>query len=274
MGSIKHYILTRFNVATPGRWEDIRLRPGWLDKRYDLFTEFCLPGVAGQTRKDFEWIIFFDAQTPPEYMSRIEALQSIFPFRIVQTPLFEMKDMCQQLCKERAESAWLLTTRLDSDDILADDFVERLRQDLQPRTHHAINFPNGLIFSIQGKKRALYKDRDESGPFSSLLEPFTDDIETVWAAQHRYIDALAPILQASPAPAWLQVVHGDNISNHIRGVRVRMADYAPRFPYLASLQVTRDEKPSSVLWENFTLTPFRFLKEALRGLAKKVLARR
>ncbi len=48
-----HLILTRFNLATPGRESAIRNRPGWLAERFDLFERICLPSVASQTCRDF-----------------------------------------------------------------------------------------------------------------------------------------------------------------------------------------------------------------------------
>ncbi len=274
MEEIKHFILTRFNVASPGKEQAVRLKPGWLDKRFDLFRDFCLPGVASQTRKDFEWIIFFDRQTPSEYMDRIRALQSVFPFRIEFTDLFEMSKICPQLVAGRAGAEWLLTTRLDSDDILAVDFVERLRRDLKPRTEYIVNFPDGLILSLQGKTPALYMDRDESSPFASLLEPFTDSINTIWQKQHRHIDEIAPITQAEGKPAWLQIVHGDNIANGIRGVRVPVSRFTDSFPYLKTIDAMHAETPAVIAFENYTLTPLRKTKRYARSMVKKLIARR
>lgn len=274
MSDIKHYILTRYNVATPGRWEEIRLRPHWLEKRFDLFRDYCLPGIASQTRKDFEWIIFFDSKTPPDYMERIKALQSHFPFRIEYTDMFEMNVMCRQLISERNDSEWLLTTRLDSDDNLAKDFVERLRNAAKTGVKQNINFPNGLILSIKDGKYALYQDRDESSPFASLLEPFSDNITTIWEKQHRHIDEIAPIIQAGDAPAWLQIVHGDNISNHVRGIRSLMAKHTTSFPLLATLKISSPETRADILIENLLVTPWRVAKETLKNFVKKLIGRR
>lgn len=274
MDEIKHFILTRYNVASPGREQALRLKPGWLDKRFDLFKEFCLPGVASQTRKDFEWIIFFDRQTPKDYMDRIQALQSVFPFRIEYTDLFEMNKICPQLVAERGGAEWLLTTRLDSDDILAVDFVERLRGGLKPKTEYIVNFPNGLIMSLHGKAQALYLDRDESSPFASLLEPFTNNINTIWQKQHRHIDEIAPITQMEGKPAWLQIVHGDNVANHVRGVRVPMTRFFQDFPYLKTVDAAHKETAAVIAFENYTLTPLRKTKECARSIVKKMIARR
>lgn len=274
MANVKHYILTRYNVASPGRWEEIRLRPNWLEKRYELFRDYCLPGIASQTRKDFEWILFFDTQTPADYIARMEELQVHFPFRIQKTDMFEMSDLCAQFMQEKTEAEWLLTTRLDSDDVLASDFVERLRRHTTPETKQNINFPNGFILSIKNDKLALYRDRDMSGPYASLMEPYSDEIQTIWGRHHRQIDEMAPVIQADENPAWLQVVHEDNISNHVRGVRVLLSSQYDTFPLLKKLQGNNVETSSDVCIENLFLTPLRTTKEKSKDLIKKMIGRR
>lgn len=274
MTAVKHYILTRYNVATPGRWEDIRLRPNWLEKRYELFVDYCLPGIAAQTRKDFEWILFFDTQTPKEYLERMENLQKVFPFRIQTTDLFEMKDLCGHFMKEQGDGEWLLTTRLDSDDILSHDFVERLRNVAKPGIHQNINFPNGFILSVKNGKLSLYKERDLSGPYASLMEPYSTHIQTIWGRHHRRIDEMAPIIQEGEKPAWLQVIHDDNISNHVRGVRVPLASQFDNFPILRTLSQNQNETEKEVLLENVMITPWRHMKESARSIIKKAIGRR
>ncbi len=271
---IKHLILTRFNVASPGREQAIRLKPGWLEKRFQLFKDYCLPSVAYQTNKNFEWIIFFDEKTPAEYMEKIKSLQSVFPFRIEYTSLFDMSKICPQLVSERADTKWLLTSRLDTDDILAIDFIERLQNSLEPLESKVINFPNGLILSLTGKKPALYTDIDKSSPFVSLLEPFTDNIDTIWKKVHREVDEIAPMVQLGGAPAWLQIIHGDNIANRVRGVRVRIAAYNNKFPLLDKIKGTKEEAANDVYIENMLLTPVRYCRESARAVAKKILGRR
>src|SRR5579871_5907063 len=107
---LKHFLLTRFNVAAPGREQAIRLRPGWLAGRFDLFRKYCLPSVAGQTRQDFEWLVFFDDQTPEEYRCVISELQTAYAFRAEFTAFFEMDKIVPQLVSASKGADWLLTT--------------------------------------------------------------------------------------------------------------------------------------------------------------------
>src|SRR5690242_18014538 len=75
-----HVIMTPFNVARPRRTEPIRLDPGWLAQRFELFERFCLPSVAAQSAGGFTWMVYFDAATPQPFRDRVEACQRRFPF--------------------------------------------------------------------------------------------------------------------------------------------------------------------------------------------------
>ena len=40
----------------------------WLKHRYYLFETFCFPSILSQTNKNFKWLVFFDKDTPSEYV--------------------------------------------------------------------------------------------------------------------------------------------------------------------------------------------------------------
>ena len=79
-----HVILTRFNVATPGREAAFRNLPSWLENRFDLFERNCLPTVAGQTSRNFKWLVYFDPATPAAFKAKIESYRALVAFH----PLF------------------------------------------------------------------------------------------------------------------------------------------------------------------------------------------
>ena len=81
-------ILTRFNLATPGRESTLRNQPGWLAGRFELFERYCLPTLAAQTSRDFRWIVYFDEATPEPFRARIEACRRVADFHPYFTPLF------------------------------------------------------------------------------------------------------------------------------------------------------------------------------------------
>ena len=84
-----HVILTRFNIASPGREVAIRNSPGWLDRRFGLFEQFCLPSIAGQTERNFHWLIYFDKDTPAEFRERIERDRQIYNFTPRYVAMFD-----------------------------------------------------------------------------------------------------------------------------------------------------------------------------------------
>ena len=267
---VKHFLLTRFNVAAPGREQAIRLRPGWLAGRFDLFRKYCLPSVADQTRQDFEWLVFFDDQTPEEYRRVISELQTAYPFRAEFTAFFEMDKIVPQLVSASEDADWLLTTRLDSDDILAIDHMARLREALSPARPRVINFSEGAILSIADAQPRLFRVRDDANPFASLIEAMGPGVRTIWGEKHVDIERLAPLAQVGGAPAWMQLVHGSNVSNRIKGRRVRLDSYCDLFPNLKCLSESVKESGAEIKRENGVVLPLRQAKESLRKIAKTV----
>jgi hypothetical protein len=266
--SIKHLILTRFNVPSPGREQHLRSQPGWLADRFRLFRDYCLPGVAQQTEQDFDWVIFFDEQTPAEFKAVIRELQQVYPFKAEFTDRYMMPEIIPGILPRYTGFDWLLTTRLDSDDILAVDHVARLREAATAGTSQVFNFPNGVILSTSGAAPRVYRIVDRKNPFASLLEPMSLEARTIWSEIHVKIGRLAPIRQIEGRPAWLQVVHGGNVSNRIKGTRVRLESMADLFPIVRTLPAGR-ESDLGIAAENYLYTPWR----QARGLGRYVVAR-
>lgn len=219
---LHHVILTRFNLATPGREESIRNRPGWLSRRFELFETHCLPSIQAQKCQDFTWIIYFDKDTPPDFKERIEQLRSQYPFEAFYTGLFPSDgwhNSVKQVLEARAITPqWLLTTRLDNDDALANDYTSRVKiaarhGGLEAK---ALNFKFGCIISGQ----RVYKITHESNAFFSLLEPYDSDFVTAPAIQHMQLADHARVEQIEGDAGWLQIVHGENVSNKVRGLRI------------------------------------------------------
>ena len=268
---IKHYILTRFNVASPGREQAIRLRPGWLAGRFELFEKYCLPSVASQTIKEFEWIIFFDNTTSDHFREKIITLQKVFPFRAEFTHLSDMREIAPQAVRKNHSANWLLTSRLDSDDILAVDHVARLRAIIGPVRSQVINFLEGTILSVNRKGPRLYRIEDHSNPFASLLEPLRPEAKTIWGEKHVDISKMTPVRQIAGRPAWMQIVHGGNVSNRIKGERVAIADYRDAFPHLSMIAETSKESREAIIFENMVASRLRNVRETFRTMAKSMV---
>jgi len=264
-----HVIMTRFNLATPGRESRIRLRPGWLSERFGLFERYCLPSIAAQTVQTFTWIIYFDEETPAEFRERIEACRRVHPFVAYFSPLFPSEGWPRSVREVlapggTAPAPWLLSTRLDNDDGLAVDHVQRLQAAVAAKARPercSLNLTDGLVLH-DGR---VYDHTHLSNAFASWLEPWDDAMCTAQSIEHMKMDQYGPIQQVPGPPAWLQVVHGGNVSNKIRGRRVPAGRARGRFPpeLLAGLQ---ESSSTTIALENLFLTPRRSALDAASAL--------
>lgn len=270
----RHVLMTRFNLATPGRESDLRNRPGWLQRRFELFERYCLPSVAAQTLKNFRWVIYFDENTPVDFRTRIEAARTVAPFTPYFTGLFPASGWprsLHELMPEAERTPWLLTSRLDNDDALARDYVARLhaalaRLDIPERM--TFNFTEGFVLS-NGR---LYAHRHDSNAFASWLEPFAPDALTAMGIRHMHFADHGPVAQIDGRGAWLQVVHEENVSNRVRGRRVSPEAGRERFPERIMGELTPVGRIEAAL-ENAVLTPLRDARDAGVGLARLLLRR-
>ncbi len=217
----QHFFLTRFNIATPGREFAIRNRPGWLEERFDLFERYCLPSMRHQINQNFKWIIFFDEDTPAQYRSRIEECRKVREFHPYFTGLFEARgwgDAVASVVEGRCD--YLITTRLDNDDALCENFVEQLHKKITATELEGVdflNFTKGYV--VQGAK--IYALKHRTNAFVSRIEKYEEHAETVCVVPHMDVENLGRVRQVdSRSGTWIQVVHGGNVSNRVRGQRI------------------------------------------------------
>lgn len=262
-----HFLITRFNLPTPGPESLVRAREGWLRERAALFQRYCLPSVAAQTGSRFRWLIYFDPESPAWLRERIREWSADGIFTPVYRTSVERQELLADLRHLAGEPAGeLMTTNLDNDDGVATDFVERLQQ-AAARTsgRTALYLPRGLILAGTG----LYARTDRSNAFCSVAEPWPDAV-TCWADWHTRLGRSMPVREVPGPPGWLQVVHGGNVSNRVRGVRVSPQTHRERFPGL----LTGAQPPSMAERARELLgTPRRAAVSGLRTAAKTVLLR-
>lgn len=268
--AFKHVILTRFNCSNSRSPTDreiaIRSQRGWLDARFGLFERYCLPSVLAQTNPNFEWHIYFDRQTAPQYLDRARKdVGGQSNIRIKLCDLYGSETVQEDLGRELpASTEWLLTTRLDNDDALHRDFVDRLHREVRRGTKEALNFPLGVVFG-NGK---TYLSRQASNAFISLSEPFPNPKTAVWGT-HNTVNLIAPVRNIDGGPAWMQVVHNSNVSNKLRGRRMSRDTLLQGFDHI-DFGSTPPIKDSllAVASENATIGMARKLRDRLAGFVR------
>lgn len=272
-----HVILTRFNIASPGREVAIRNSPGWLERRFELFERYCLPSVADQTISNFKWLIYFDENIPGHFRERIERARQKIAFTPhfvgVTRAGFAIPDVQDLVDRFQTDGDVVVTTRLDNDDAIARDFVRNVQ--LAAGQHEigtVLNFPNGVAMR-QGR---LFTAHDLSNPFTSLVEARTAPVKTIWSAQHHMLGQKWNLVQIETPPMWLQVVHGENVTNRIKGRQLPADTILNNF----SLGPDVEAAPVSsvrLLLDRVLLGPARMLRERIfligKPFFKKVLRR-
>lgn len=266
-----HIILTRFNLPPEGRESKVRQSPNWLADRFELFECYCLPSLLAQSDSNFVWFLFFDIQTPTEFKERAKTLMEDNPcikiFWVTSAPIEFIRECIFDANTNNATT--LLTTRLDNDDSLNRDFVSKLHkvvtQEAMGSTPQVLNYDNGTV--IKGNR--VYSHEDKSNAFTSLVEPLNDSPHTIWRYQHTQLNRFGKIHHILDANMWLQVVHGANISNRIRGYRIDNRTLNEYFEL--NIKALEPDSKLSIFIENSLIYPLRLVKEFCRTLVKSLL---
>jgi Putative rhamnosyl transferase len=263
--AVNHILLTRFNLPSAGVQSLIRSKDGWLRQRIELFERYCVPSVAAQSNRDFSWIVYFDRESPGWLRDRIAGHSRTGAF----TPIFResvsneeiVSDIQELIDSERRD---LLTTNLDNDDGIAADFIDRIQSAPTTTTATAIYMRLGLIRCPSG----LYLHQYPRNAFNSVRGPWSARL-TCWSEWHTDFDRLMPVVELDGPPGWLQVVHGSNVSNRVRGRLVSPTPYRQKFGQL----LDGVAEPSS--WELardlLFSRPTRFMREFSRAAAKHAI---
>ncbi|MBC7402297.1 MAG: hypothetical protein H7279_03855 [Microbacteriaceae bacterium] len=267
MDGVDHVLLTRFNLPSLGAESVVRALDGWLLDRAELFERWCLPSVRAQSNQDFSWVVYFDPESPDWLKERI--VDSWAPSTF--TPFFREEVLRDDLLADiRSVSGGsrktLLTTNLDNDDGLAADFVDRVQRVAPRDRQSAIYLTNGLIISGPD----LYLRRDRTNAFCSVAEPWAH-AGTCWVDWHVSLGQNMPVIEAAGPPAWLQVVHGNNVSNRVRGTLTSPLPHREIFAGL--LDDAAVPSGRRLLKERFAGVPLRSAKEASRAVAKSLALR-
>lgn len=224
-----HIILTRFNLQYE-KESTVHINTEWLEERFRLFESYCLPSITGQTSQVFTWVILASDQTPEIYKERLNNYMIQYEnIDIRFCPYYEdinqlYQDIGFHYCLGYSH---LLSTRLDSDDMLAFDFVERLQSHItsQTKSNTILSFYSGIQWfeNFDISLSASYKKNH----FLSFYEP-VEKIRTCIGINHTEVpDNLLVTLEEKGM--WCEIVHRHNMCN----------SYVPKYRYRLSIPTTK-----------------------------------
>ena len=224
-----HLVLTRFSAVRRGQVEP--MPPEWLTYRLGFFFDACHPSLTRQVgAAPFRWLVFLDDRCPDTFRDDVEEL-ALGAFE----PVWGHEDFhgveLPRAIERYAASpghTHLITTRVDSDDAVARDFVASVQAQVGRMTTSApaealdllfVNFTRGLQVDRSG---AVYRRDQPHGPFLSLIERRATGTapRTVHTTKHNLARRTAPVLEVRAEPMWLQVLHDANLRNDVAGPQV------------------------------------------------------
>lgn len=227
--SYHHFILTRFNICLWSRDKNGQSTKTeeWLKQRFDLFETYCLTSIQSQTRKDFKWIVLFDADTPVFYKEKIaeykKECENLEPrFVSAEDGRYFVRIFRENIVREVKEGDILITTYLDNDDALRSDYVEevqRLASTVSDRTF--IVFKYGLQYFVQLNIATRIPYRNNH--FISFVERCTasSGIKTVFGyGSHINVGLFKGTnvqrVDDREKAMWIEVVHETNMDNDVK----------------------------------------------------------
>ncbi|CAM5405536.1 glycosyltransferase [Leifsonia shinshuensis] len=215
-----HFVITRFAV----RWraEDPPPDEAWLRYRIGLFEAVCLPSVASQVGAEFTWLLLLDEGCRAPWLeAELAELGAGGVFEVVWlTDVFWSS--IDRVVTERATAPHVITTRLDSDDAIARDYLGRVQATFDGQDRLYVNFQRGFQFERDG---ALYSYLHPANAFLSFIERRTENtpVRTVFSSTaHPDAAKYGDVLQVSAPPCWIIVVHGANLLNEVHPVAWRL----------------------------------------------------
>lgn len=221
-----HFLLTRFSAVF--RTGDVPAQEEWLRYRLGFFVDACWASVRGQQGADFTWLVLFDDRCPDAFREDVEELA-----RGVFTPVWTHEVFSPaifgRLIAEQGRAPWVLTTRLDSDDGIARDFMASAQREFDHQDGLFVDFPRGVQIDRSG---SVYRYDQLSSPFLTLIEkrdPNGAPPRTVYAARHARAREHGPLREVSRPPMWVQVIHGTNLLNIVVGPRISPKVVKERF---------------------------------------------
>ncbi len=210
-----HILLTRFNTSVGFAPSQNGLDRNWLEARLILFERYCLPSVATQVCSNFKWLVFCDEDSPKWFKERMAAYGELLLPVYIAGPATDHVIARSVVTSGIVSSQYLITTRLDNDDAIGADHLRLVQQAFMRQIRTFLVFP----FGLQLYRGQLFNTYWQSNPFLSLIEKVSTEglFTTVMCVEHNLVRTAGEVQCIFSVPQWLQVIHGANLQNSLRG---------------------------------------------------------
>lgn len=215
-----HYIFIRFNLRYEGLLD---VSEDWLRFRLEILRRFNLPSLLSQTCKDFQVFYLLDKQSPSWLIEEFDSLllqhcnvNVLFLDRVTgrflgSTESVGLDSQLVGILNSMTFSYPLVTTRIDSDDIIPTNFVE-VTQQAVGEEEEVLSHPYGIILRLSDMKAWIrcYK-HNSFATFVCHKRP----LHTSYITRHVSLDFFRPVRFISESPMWCATYHGKNRSEEV-----------------------------------------------------------
>lgn len=193
--------------------------------RFAYFESICLPSLAAQTDPDFKLVVLTGDAMPVKWRRRLKRLRAAYPFLelCAVEPMGPLQATRRAFRIGATENIPFVTGfRLDDDDAVACDYIERLRATsdqlieigwARAETPVAIGFQSGVYWSLNQPGLPLFRHTEARplGQGSAMITSY-DMRHNIYRWNHTYLLARARCW-TDPAPdMFLRTLHGGNDS--------------------------------------------------------------
>lgn len=195
-----------------------------LSLRFAIFEAFTLPALAGQSDPDFTFGILTSSLLPDQYKKRLHASVAAHAnIHVLEySSALRFDDICNQAKSKLLgdEHEIYASFRVDDDDVLAQNYISRLRVFLnQGNCGYAIGFRAGSEVTLGSPHlfRPRVRPRHSIGLASIHCRSMasTPKFQTIYGAgAHRRIDETMPMIIDTTPEMYVRLFHGTNLSGN------------------------------------------------------------
>lgn len=235
MTTNKFFGVTRFSIFLPGSgaWEATRddslQDPDALHKylysdarmtpRLRIFKDYAVPIYARYAAKyDFQHIVQYSEEMPGKWKNELKALAARYSFIVLNSDkeyALSPRSLMEKILRERAaDSSLVAWFRIDDDDLLSTDFVDRLNAHTTPGNQgKGVSFGFGYLGLYQAEGgfsdfRELHRTMLAQGQaFIGAYDAGAGILSFPKSGNHRTSDRLAPFIVDSRHPVFIWTHH-------------------------------------------------------------------
>lgn len=214
---MKHYIISR--VALKWRFAELGMSwEEWLKNSIELYDKYCRASLRNQTNQNFTLVSVVDES--------VNDIGVLLPNEII-VKIQKKETFKQALNRALPKEEKLLITRIDRDDCLNKNFVEKLNLYVKNECKKQQYIDTENVFRLNIQTNELFL----GVKYKTMVSPFVSSFENLnsvglikcypYSIAHNKLPEILKGIKISTLSA-LQIVHENNILNKNEGVKLHV----------------------------------------------------